>query len=151
MRMSLAENITLIRGKQTRSSFARDLEISENTLRNYEKGLSQPNFETAMRICRQYNVLPDWLLTGEGPMNRETAEQTQPNKEGQCARCETLEDELSKERDMSRELMQDNRELMKENRKLMRENGDLRVELAELKARAAPDGAKTDEDRLRVG
>jgi len=54
-----------------------------------------------------------------------------------CPRCEKLEGELVKERDL-------NRELIVENRQLWKENGDLRVELERAKARAAPPATPED-------
>lgn len=92
-------------------------------------------------------VSVDWLLAGEGPMRRtpgEAAGETvAPRRQAGgavCPRCEKLEGELEKEREL-------NRELVGENRQLWKENGDLRVELAKIKARSAPDDAPLDDAR----
>ena len=75
--MTFPERLTLLRGKTSRALFAKQLGINENTLRNYEKGLSLPNIDVAARICQIYGVTPGWLLTGDGPMRTgETAAST---------------------------------------------------------------------------
>ncbi|WP_051295071.1 helix-turn-helix domain-containing protein [Maridesulfovibrio bastinii] len=148
---TIGARIKAVRGEMLQTHFSEMLGVHKNSLSRYERGVGLPDAQFIQSLCTTFEIEANWLLFGEGPRKRGAAAQPRPNKEGQCVRCEVLEAELSKERDLSRELMQDNRELMKENRKLMRENSDLRVELAEIKARAAPDGDNKDEERLRVG
>lgn len=66
--MTFPERLILVRGKTSRALFAKQLGINENTLRNYEKGLSLPNIDVATRICQIYGIVPGWLLAGDGPM-----------------------------------------------------------------------------------
>lgn len=149
--MSFAENLKLLRGKTSRKEFAELLGIRPNTLRNYEEGLSLPNFELGLKICDQFKVNPYWLLKDKGPMNG-----MQPHEKG-VSPDETPvtandkkrhseppdfaqpAEELKELREECRELRKENRELNRENRQLIKDNGDLRVELVRLKARFTTD------------
>lgn len=63
---TISERIIAIRGKMSRRSFAKTLQIKENTLRNYELGLSLPNSDMIAKICTSFCVKSEWLLFGEG-------------------------------------------------------------------------------------
>ena len=65
--MKLPQILTKLRGKTSRAVFAEKLGISEGTLRNYEKGLSLPNFDVGMRICKILMIEPHQLLGSEAP------------------------------------------------------------------------------------
>lgn len=93
-------------------------------------------------VSKKYGISADWLFFGRGPMKR-VDHPSEAVSASECARCQALESELRAERDMTRELMQENRQLWKE-------NGDLRVEVAELKARAAPDPEAANEGDRNV-
>ena len=62
--MKIGHRIIELRGKDSRRSFAKRIEIAENTLRNYEDGLSLPNSDTIATICKEFNVSADWLILG---------------------------------------------------------------------------------------
>lgn len=66
--MKIGERIAQVRGKRSRKSFAEHLGIVENTLRNYEMGLSLPNSDVIAEFCKKENVSSHWLLMGEGPI-----------------------------------------------------------------------------------
>lgn len=63
---TLSGRITAVRGKMSRRAFSNALSIKENTLRNYELGLSLPNSDIIAKICTSFCVKSEWLLFGEG-------------------------------------------------------------------------------------
>jgi phage repressor protein C with HTH and peptisase S24 domain len=65
----IGSRLTIVRGDESLSSFARKLDISRNTLARYEAGDAVPS-DILLEICRIKNVRPDWLMLGEGPMRR---------------------------------------------------------------------------------
>ncbi|SFA88085.1 Helix-turn-helix domain-containing protein [Acetitomaculum ruminis DSM 5522] len=62
--------------KMTQVKFARSISIAQNTLSQYEKGISTPLDAIIASICKVYNVDEHWLRTGEGEMfvNKEKKE-----------------------------------------------------------------------------
>ncbi|GFM37960.1 helix-turn-helix domain-containing protein [Desulfovibrio psychrotolerans] len=88
----------------------------------------------------RFGVTTDWIFFGRGPMRPEDAAEQrehapEPAEPGRCPYCaksekiaDDLRSELSKERDM-------NRELVAENRQLWKENSELRERLARLEER----------------
>ena len=78
MRMNIAKRIELSRGVATRRDFAKSIGIVENTLRNYEQGLSLPNSDIIAKICDVAEVNIAWLVTGTGPMRAGDAEKQPP-------------------------------------------------------------------------
>lgn len=143
----VSERLKIVRGKMSQAEFAERLGIHKNTLGNYERGQSSPDFGLLLSVCTVFGVSPDWLLTGAGPKLRkdavnEPADHTQ-TQEG----LEDLRRENRELRKDNRDLMSDNRELVKENRELMRENGDLRVELERMKAKALDRGTPNESQR----
>ena len=54
----------------TQEDLARKLGFSTPTVRKWEQGTSQPNYETLKRICRMYEVTADFLLglTDDDPL-----------------------------------------------------------------------------------
>ncbi|GKT29694.1 hypothetical protein ADUPG1_005316, partial [Aduncisulcus paluster] len=91
--MKFAENLKNLRGKSTRKDFAERLGIRPNTLRNYEEGLSLPNFELGLTISRIFNVDPFWLL-GQESMDNETGPE-KAESAGSCKQCESYKEELA--------------------------------------------------------
>ena len=67
--MTIGARIERLRGKESRRSFAKRIGVAENTLRNYEDGLSLPNSDKVAEICSTLNVAADWLLFGRGLMH----------------------------------------------------------------------------------
>lgn len=56
-------------GKGRNTIFAEKIGISEGNIRGYIKGV-QPKADVLEKIVRNYEVSPEWLLTGEGDMVR---------------------------------------------------------------------------------
>ena len=155
---TIAARIIAVRGEQSRRSFANTLEIKENTLRNYEQGLSLPNFDTISKICRLFFVSPEWLVLGKGEMKATRKEPTseeikivKPDKMPDVElslRIAKLESKLEKVEEERREVAVENRrlysekeglyrekeQLLREKEELLRENGTLREKLARLGA-----------------
>ncbi|XPV77653.1 MAG: helix-turn-helix domain-containing protein [Desulfovibrio sp.] len=128
---AFSHNLRTLRNKVSRKELAQILEIQPNTLRNYEEGLSLPNFELGLRISRHFGVSPEWLMHGEE--DQSTTAQAPESMDSSVTPIEYAE-----ERKLNRELVQENRELAKECRELLKENGDLRVQLEKEKSRSAP-------------
>lgn len=141
---TIANRIKFLRGTTSRRVFAKELDLQESTLRNYEAGSSLPNSDLLQIICKKLRISPVWLLMGEGSMRPgEVAPEPQPPAEQpviptktteHCPRCERLEAELEREREERREKDKELRELSAElrvvsaeNRDLWRKNGNLRV------------------------
>ena len=155
---TVAARIVAVRGEQSRRSFANTLKIKENTLRNYEQGLSLPNFDTISKICRLFFVSPEWLVLGKGEMKATREETTsaeikvvKPDKMSDVElslRIAKLEAKLEKVEEERREVAVENRrlysekeglyrekeQLLREKEELLRENGTLREKLARLEA-----------------
>lgn len=118
---------------ETDIALAKRLGLGQGSISSAKKkGQVPPSW--LIRAANDFSVSLDWLYYGEGPMQR-GASLSPP-----ISSTESLETELSKEREM-------NRELVTENRQLWKENGDLRVELEKLRARAAPDEQSSDDIR----
>ena len=67
---SIGERLKIVRGKKSQADFAAEIGVSRNTLLRYERGESVPDARLAAVICRKAAVASDWLLLGEGPMER---------------------------------------------------------------------------------
>lgn len=52
----------------TQDEFAKELGLSRNYIWMIEKGDRIPPDRTISDICRTFNVNPEWLRNGEGPM-----------------------------------------------------------------------------------
>ncbi|RGC26105.1 helix-turn-helix domain-containing protein [Hungatella hathewayi] len=52
----------------TQQEFADKIMVKRNTVATYEMGRSEPSDSAFSLICREFNVNPDWLRTGEGEM-----------------------------------------------------------------------------------
>ncbi|MBI9081930.1 MAG: helix-turn-helix transcriptional regulator [Pseudodesulfovibrio sp.] len=118
--MNIGERLKAVRGKTTQKDFAKSLGVALNTLGKYERGERTPNVNIALEVVRQCGVNLHWLLSGEGCMREGEIEQVELG-----SAPASLEAELSKERELTRELMAENRQLWKE-------NGELKVKIGEL-------------------
>ena len=149
----LAERLISLRTGLSRREFAKNLGITESTLRNYEKGASSPDAQFLTELCKKMNLSPEWLLFGTHAV-RSTGTST-PKVEAsiealpsECPRCGKLERDLELEKEERRELATDNRrlyrekeelyrekeQLLREKEELLRENGTLREKLVRLEA-----------------
>jgi transcriptional regulator with XRE-family HTH domain len=149
--MSIGERIRLVRGDRSQKWFAETIGVAQNTVGYYERGERTPNADVVVTIADIFGLSYEWLLAGKGTMlagfpsdQQESA--PSPAEPGRCPHCtksekmaDDLRSELSKERDM-------NRELVAENRQLWKENGELKAEVSTLRAeaRAAPTPAESN-------
>lgn len=166
---TVAARIVAIRGEQSRRAFANTLEIKENTLRNYEQGLSLPNFDTISKICRLFSVSPEWLVLGKGEMQATSKDPTsidikvvRTDKMSDAElplRIAKLEAKLERVEEERREVSAENRrlysekevlyrekeQLLREKEELLRENGTLREKLAKFEAEHNKQASTYDE------
>lgn len=147
---TVATRIITIRGEQSRRAFARALEIKENTLRNYEQGLSLPNFDTVSKICTLFSVSPAWLILGQGEMRTadgddfsmgdNSATLGAMKSEELLSRFAKLEAKLERVEDERRDVSAENRLLHKDKERLMNEIAELKAEVATLNERLKAEG-----------
>lgn len=69
---TIAERLIFLRGTATQADFAERMGINVNTLRSYEKGRSLPGYEVLESLCVKLEVSATWILTGEGPVFKQT-------------------------------------------------------------------------------
>ncbi len=64
------ERIKLLRKtlNLTQQEFADKIMVKRNTVATYEMGRSEPSDSAFSLICKEFNVNPEWLRTGEGEM-----------------------------------------------------------------------------------
>lgn len=77
----ICERLVEIQGDKSGKKFADSLEISQSTLYYYLKGRIPPS-DFVAQVCDKYNVNANWLLTGEGPKNRNGVSQRWDKPEG---------------------------------------------------------------------
>lgn len=153
----LAERLVALRRGLSRREFAKNLGITESTLRNYEKGASSPDAQFLANICKKMAISPEWILFGIGPTRttdapRKKDEVIVETSSRECPRCAKVERELELEREERRELAVETRKLYREKEELhlakeqllrekeadkaelLREIGDLRAKVARLEA-----------------
>lgn len=61
-------------GIDSAEQFAHRLNMGPHAYRKYERGESEPNFETLTRICELLNVTPNDLLPHAAPPRRKTGQ-----------------------------------------------------------------------------
>lgn len=61
----IGTRIRLLRGRESRPSFAERFGVSVATLARYESGETAPNALFIMELCDKYDVGTDWLLYGK--------------------------------------------------------------------------------------
>ncbi len=68
--MDVGERIKHLRKEKgfTQQAFADKLGLKRQTIAAYEIGTISPSDRTILDICREFNVLEEWLRTGEGDM-----------------------------------------------------------------------------------
>ena len=111
--MEIGKRIRHIRGKQSRKAFAQSIGIVENTLRNYEEGLSLPNSDVIAEICQKLRIAPYWLLFGDGPEGQ--AAPCLHVSPATCPRCMELYDKLVQVQERENALLKENHALKAEN------------------------------------
>ena len=68
--MSLKERIREVRKSKrlTQKMFGRRLDIKQPQLSRYERGISEPDYDTIKKFHTVYNVNLNWLFSGRGNM-----------------------------------------------------------------------------------
>lgn len=62
-------------GDKNQSAVARKMEVSSQAVNNYVRGVSVPSGDSLEALLRKYPAVnPAWLLTGEGPRERDPEE-----------------------------------------------------------------------------
>ncbi|WP_448874419.1 helix-turn-helix domain-containing protein [Desulfobulbus propionicus] len=89
---SLGERLKYLRGHTSRDKYAPKLDVSLTTIANYENGLRSPDATFLLKVLDIHNnISPCWLLTGEGPINRDADQlSTRTNKEFDLSLLETV-------------------------------------------------------------
>lgn len=67
-RRSFAKRLKALRiaaGYDTSREFCDEIGVKEGTYNRYERGETEPNFETLIRICQVLNTDPTFLLLGK--------------------------------------------------------------------------------------
>ncbi|MBD5538863.1 MAG: helix-turn-helix transcriptional regulator [Desulfovibrio sp.] len=141
------ERLKKIRGRMSQAAFAASIGITQRAVVNYETGGRLPKGTILRKICEQYGINEDWLLTGTGAMAApspgaeragvKTANtsavlnldsgQDVGNKESGACKTANLSAVLPQE--LTARCLR----LADENAALLRENGDLRVEVERLR------------------
>jgi len=67
LKKAIGERIKFVRGGLSREKFAQKIGSCRNSIMRYENGKASPSMELMARICTEFNILPNWLLLGEGP------------------------------------------------------------------------------------
>jgi transcriptional regulator with XRE-family HTH domain len=66
---TIGERLRQVRGEMDLSLLARKLGLHKNTLSNYERGVRSPDASVLSKLLEVFPAAnPNWLLTGEGPM-----------------------------------------------------------------------------------
>ncbi len=68
--VGIGERIRNIRASLSIPTFAEKIGVHKSTLSRYEKEESYPDAPLIMKLCNQFNINPNWLLTGEGPKKK---------------------------------------------------------------------------------
>lgn len=134
-RMNIGERIRLLRGNETRKSFAEKIGIHQQTLYIYEKGKRDPDRETIEKICLNLKINVNWLIFGKEPKYTEEVYTPEEHTLTLCRHCQTLENKLQEMEQERKEKDKELREIIIENRQLWKENAKLREELAILRER----------------
>jgi phage repressor protein C with HTH and peptisase S24 domain len=76
MDSDFGKRLKLIRGDQPQKEFAKQLGVHPNTIGRWERDEQSPDQRDLCNILLKFQgINPEWLLTGEGPMYKEEADQ----------------------------------------------------------------------------
>lgn len=132
--------------KETQKSFAERMETSQSTISALEKGERVLDVEVAVRICEMFNLTPEWLLMGTGPMYKDGLSVPNDRRVGRepekaiIQHAENIDSEKMKTTDMS-VVLELQRELLELTRRCLRDM----AEKAALMVRAERDAARIRE------
>ena len=68
VKSTISERIKTVRGTNTQKEFADRLGITQRAVVNYESLGRTPKGAVLKKICEEFGVSEQWLLTGTGPM-----------------------------------------------------------------------------------
>jgi transcriptional regulator with XRE-family HTH domain len=68
--VQIGKRIKIVRGNLLQKDFAKQIGIHQNSLSQYEAGKREPGAEIISKMVATFDVAPQWLLTGEGPMKK---------------------------------------------------------------------------------
>lgn len=140
--MSLGQRIRQVRGKMAQAEFGRTLGISQSTVGVYENESRFPDSRVLNAICNAFEISPEWLLMGTGPMRKnelvgekisDCQRKMEPYSDQPIEKTSSTEIEKLRQSDIlevQRELMEALRQGMEFQKQVMaltRENADLRV------------------------
>jgi len=88
---TVGSRLKTLRGDLTMDQYASRLGVSKTTVFNYEKNRRAPDVTFLLKILEIHNnISPNWLLTGEGPINRDADQlSSRTNKEFDLSLLET--------------------------------------------------------------
>lgn len=66
--MDIANRIKQVRGNISQEDFAQQTGVHKSSLGRYERGESVPDSSFLSQVCSIFDINPQWLLLGTGPM-----------------------------------------------------------------------------------
>ncbi len=67
----IGSRLAILRSDKSQMEFGELIGVPQNTYSRYERGERVPDAEIIMKVCKACNVIPTWLVSGEGPMRPE--------------------------------------------------------------------------------
>lgn len=68
---TIGERLRIVRGELSQAAFAKQFEMPQSTLSNYESGRNKPDFDLIDKVCCEFGISVEWLMFGRGPMLKE--------------------------------------------------------------------------------
>lgn len=158
VKSTISERIKTVRGTNTQKEFADRLGITQRAVVNYESLGRTPKGAVLKKICEEFGVSEQWLLTGTGPMyslgalhdagkkhevfqqrlshiHTDVGDMSPTSPERITEQPDIYNKNINTMGDMSPvlELAQRCLQLGQENADLLRHNADLRVEIERLR------------------
>jgi transcriptional regulator with XRE-family HTH domain len=65
--LEIGKRIREVRGSLSQADFAAKLKVGQSTIARYEKGTRAPDADFILLLKENYQINPNWLITGEGP------------------------------------------------------------------------------------
>lgn len=71
MENTVGQRVRIVRKTNDLSlrAFAKEIKVSDTTLRKIENDENKPSFDTIMSIVQTFLINVKWLMVGDGPMN----------------------------------------------------------------------------------
>ena len=107
--MGIAERLRLLRGKETRESLARKLNIHPQTLYRYENGERDVPLDVIIAFCNHYDISAEWLIFERGVKNVSYTDQSSVSS----SETETINSLKARIEQLERELFDSQKETIK--------------------------------------